>query len=99
MSTQRPSFDLREVVVESGRSRSYDEAEWRDTLVVVQRGEIELECLSGSRFRFGDGAVLWLAGLPLRALNNHGLEPALLLAVSRDRWRDEFRAARPSDLT
>jgi hypothetical protein len=70
------------VALAPGRARPYDEAEWRDALVVVEHGEIELECSSGSRRRFGSGAVLCLNGLPLRALHNGGLGPAVLSAVS-----------------
>jgi hypothetical protein len=76
--------------------RAYDEAEWRDALVVVERGEIELECLSGARHVLRQGAVLWLTGLPLRALHNRGSSPALLVAVSRART-DDFRPAPASD--
>jgi uncharacterized protein YxjI/quercetin dioxygenase-like cupin family protein len=78
-----PEFELRTVALAPGRTRPYDEHEWRDALVVVERGEIELERLTGARRRFRAGAVLWLAGLPLRALRNPGPEPAVLAAVSR----------------
>jgi hypothetical protein len=76
-------FEVRAVGVEPGGHRIYHEAEWSDALVVVSCGEIELECLGGTRHRFGRGDLLWLAGLPLRALHNPGREPALLVAVSR----------------
>ena len=77
------SFDRRVVTIPPGRSRLYDSAEWRDALVVLERGEIHIECRAG-RFRpFRHGAVLCLAGLPLRALHNRGSEPAVLVAV----WR------------
>jgi quercetin dioxygenase-like cupin family protein len=78
-----PAFVLRAVAVAAGCERPYDEDEWRDAIVSVTRGEIELECSSGSRQRFRTGDVLWLAGLPLRTLRNRGTEPALLVAVSR----------------
>ncbi|HEX7299450.1 MAG TPA: hypothetical protein VF257_10605 [Solirubrobacteraceae bacterium] len=77
------AFELRATWVAPGGKRAYDEAEWRDALVVVERGEIELECAAGGRMRLGSGAVLWLVGLPLRALHNRGAEPALVVAVSR----------------
>lgn len=80
-----PAFALRIVVVAPGRSRAYDATEWRGAIVVVERGAIELEGLGGSRRRFGRGAVVWLAGLPLRALRNRGREPLVLVAVSRRR--------------
>jgi hypothetical protein len=80
-----PAFALRFVTVEPGVPRRYDEAEWRDGLVVVEHGDIELEALSGARVVFRRGDVLWLVGLPLRALHNHGREPVWLVAVSRRR--------------
>ncbi len=78
-----PGFERRVVTIDPGRARLYDAAEWRDALVVVERGEIHIECRAG-RFRpFVSGAVLWLTGLPLRALHNRGDDPAVLVAV----WR------------
>lgn len=77
-------FEVRAVEVEPGGHRIYHEAEWSDALVAVGRGEIELEFVSGARRCFTCGDLLWLTGLPLRALHNRGREPALLLTVSRD---------------
>lgn len=57
-------------------ARIYNEAEWRDALVMVGRGEIELESVDGDSCRFGRGSVLCLVGLRLRALRNRGTEPA-----------------------
>lgn len=95
-----PGIELRAIVVAPGGERAYDEAEWLDALVVVERGEVELECLSGRRQRFRSGAVLVLFGLPLRALRNSSREPVLLVAVSRSRQRlgDEFRLGRGAPL-
>lgn len=76
-------FEVRAVEVEPGGHRIYHAAEWSDALVVVGRGEIKLECLSGATLSFTRGDLLWLTGLPLRALHNSGQEPALLVAVSR----------------
>jgi len=78
-----PGYERQVTVVAAGCSRAYHEAEWRDALVVVERGEIELECEGGGRRRFRSGAVLWLCGLPLHALHNRGQEPAVLVAVAR----------------
>lgn len=77
------AFRLRLTVVLPGATCSYDEAEWTGALVVVEHGEIDLDARDGSRCRFVTGDILWLAGLPLRALHNRGDEPALLSAVSR----------------
>jgi hypothetical protein len=82
------TFSLRLTVIAPGAVRTYNEAEWRDALVVIERGEIELVSVRGRRLRLESGAVLWLSGLPLKALHNPGSEPALLLAVGRcDRSR------------
>jgi hypothetical protein len=81
-----PAFELRVVAIAPGRARAYHEQEWRDALVFVERGEIELESQRGSR-RFARGDVLWLIGLPLRALRNRGHEPTLLVAISRRQGR------------
>jgi hypothetical protein len=84
---RRPIFDVRAVVVAAGRSRAYDEREWRDALVVVKLGQIELESTSGRSYVFVRDDVLWLEGLPLRALHNRGRSPCLLLAIARSHER------------
>ena len=80
-------FERRIVSVPPGGALEYDVADWRDALVLVVRGEIEL-----GRERFARGAVLSLAGLPLRALYNRGAEPAELIAVRRRRAAPAARA-------
>jgi hypothetical protein len=42
------AFEVRLVVVAPGRSRAYEPAQWRDALVIVQRGEVELEGMGGA---------------------------------------------------
>lgn len=79
------AFEAREIALSPGHRRAYDEAEWRDALVVLERGEIELECVGGARQPLQRGAVVWLTGLPVRALHNRGSEVAVLVAVSRRR--------------
>ena len=78
-----PPFERRVVVLAPDHTWVYDAAEWRGAIVVVEHGQIELECLDGSRHCFGRGDVLWLDRLPLRALHNHGDTSAVLVAVSR----------------
>lgn len=70
-------------VLAPGDDRAYDEAEWRGALVVVRSGEIELCGVSGACTSFGRGDLLYLEGVPLRALRNPGSVPAVLVAVSR----------------
>src|SRR3954463_4836354 len=89
MSTDRPArlttmaFQRREFPFPPGCERMYDSSEWDDALVIVTAGVIELEGLSGRRWRFPCGAMLWLTDLPVRALHNPGQEAAELTAVSR----------------
>ena len=78
--TSQHRFDVRRVAVAPGCALAYDEADWRGALVVV-----ELEGLGGGCRTFERGAVLWLAGLPLRALHNHGPERAVMVAFTRHR--------------
>ena len=82
-----PGFELELVSVEPGATRPYRDDDWWDSLVVIEHGAVELECVRGGRRRFEAGAVMWLVGLPLVALHNPGPEPALLAAVSRSRKR------------
>ena len=78
-----PGFRRRVITIAPGRARLYDAAEWHDALVVIEQGEIHIECRAGRFRRFRPGSVLWLTGLPLRALHNRGSVPAVLVAV----WR------------
>jgi hypothetical protein len=82
-----PGFRFRAVTVEAGIERIYNEAEWRGALVLVARGELELQSSDGDLYRFARGCVLCLDGLPLRALRSRGPAPTVLVAVSRS---DEF---------
>jgi quercetin dioxygenase-like cupin family protein len=83
--TSPEGFEVRRVTVAPGRALAYDEADWRDALVVVEHGRIELEATGGSRRMFERGAVLWLAGVPLRAVHNHGPERVVMVVFTRRR--------------
>ena len=78
-----PAFERRELVVESGCVLPYDEVEWRDALVVVEWGEIELESQSGACLRLGRESIVCLDGLNLKALRNSGKSTAVLTSVRR----------------
>lgn len=73
-----------EVVVAPGAARMYEPREWRDALVTVKCGSIELETRSGARRTFVAGDVLWLAGLPLLLLRNPGPAPTVLETSRRE---------------
>ncbi len=77
------TFQRRRIVLTPGRPRLYDSSEWRDALVVVEHGRLHLECHGGGFRTFGEGAVVTLDGLALRALHNRGPGPAVLVAVCR----------------
>ena len=77
------AFVRREVVLMPYAGRAYLAAEWRDALVIVEHGALELVGLSGTRRRLDPGAVLWLSGLPLRALRNPGPASTTLAGISR----------------
>jgi hypothetical protein len=83
-------FCARAVTIAPGDVRLYEAAEWRDAIVSVERGELELECVSGACQHFERGSLLWLCDLPLRALRSTGPDSLLLVAVSRS---DEFACA------
>ena len=76
-------FRLRAMTLAPGGTWPYRAEDWDDALVVVERGEVELECRFGGRRRFPAGAIMWLQGMDLRALHNPGSEPTVISAVSR----------------
>ena len=76
---------MRTVRVEPGDSMPYVDAEWRDALVTVESGELELVMACGRSCFFQSGDLLWLQGLPLASLRNRGDEPAVLVAASQNR--------------
>jgi len=90
MDARRRPFCVKAVTIPPGDEREYDASEWCDAIVSVERGELELECLSGGRRRFGGGSLIWLCDLPLRSLRNTGPDAVLLIAVSRS---DDFEPA------
>jgi hypothetical protein len=85
---------LRLLAIAPGRWRAFDPDEWRATLVVIERGELEFECIDGHRWRRSRGDVMFLAGLPLRILRNDGPETVLLSAVSRARTEGDHSQPR-----
>ena len=62
-----------------------DAHEQADPAAVIEGGYIELEGRSGGRYPVEPGDILCLADLPLLAVHSVGAQPAVLIAVSRDR--------------
>ena len=75
-------FRRRVVDVAPGEELDIDTDRWRDALVVLERGEVELECAAGERVRFAAGAVLCLLP-PVCFLRNTNSRPARLITISR----------------
>lgn len=78
-------FHRRVVRVEPGLELAFEPSRWLSAIVLVEQGEVELECRAGACRRFGPGAMIPMARLPLRLLRNAGAEPLVLVAVSRGR--------------
>jgi hypothetical protein len=80
-----PAFERRTLTLAPGTAHAAGDAGWPDAIVLVARGAVELECAGGSSRRFEAGDLIWLRGLALRALRNHGPGDAVLVAVARRR--------------
>jgi hypothetical protein len=62
-----------------------------DAIMVVEQGELELECRAGTCRRFGRGSMFPIALLPVSHLRNVGPGPLVLVAISRARLRVSAR--------
>jgi hypothetical protein len=82
------NFQLRTLILQPGDAIDCRRPDWADTLVLVERGELEIESSGGARAWFQEGAVLMFAGLALRRLGNSSGEPLVLSALSRVRYAE-----------
>jgi hypothetical protein len=48
-------FAVRTLILQPGEAIGYRPVDWVDALLVVERGELEIQCQSGTGARFGDG--------------------------------------------
>src|SRR5688500_2191915 len=71
-----------------GRELRLEPARLLAAIVVVEQGELELECRAGACRRFGRGSMIPMARLPVAHLRSVGTGPLVLVAVSRA--SDEF---------
>lgn len=78
-----PAFRRRTVTLRADETVPYVAEDWRDAIVLIERGAVDLCCVRGGRRRFAKGAILFMDGLALRSLHNPGLEDAVLVALSR----------------
>ena len=80
----RDSLHFRRRVVElaAAEELTIDADRWRDAIVFLEKGEVELECAAGDRRRFAARSVFCLLP-PARFLRNRNSEPARLITISR----------------
>ena len=79
----RRQFVVRHVTIAAATEVAVEAADWRDAIVVVERGRLEVECGDGNRTTFTTGAILCLDGLPTGTLCNRGSNPVQLFTLSR----------------
>jgi len=75
-------FRRRVVELAADEELRIDPSLWRDAIVFLDTGEIEVECVAGERRRFSKGAVLCLVP-PVHVVRNCGRDRARLIAISR----------------
>jgi hypothetical protein len=80
-------FRVRTVMLQPGDAVDYNVLDWADTVMIVERGVLGIECCTGTRASFPEGAVLSFAGVTLRRLRNAGTTPLVLSALSRSGGR------------
>ena len=69
--------------VAPGRELGMRATDLRGAIVLVEQGELELECRAGGHRRFGRGSMLALARLPVARIRSVGTGPLVLVAGSR----------------
>jgi hypothetical protein len=76
-------FSKRVFLIAPGRKVDLDARGVLDAIVLVEEGEIELECRAGMRRRFGRGSIIPITRPPVAHARSVGSDPLLLLSVSR----------------
>ena len=79
-----------------GRELDLSPAPPRDAIVAVVSGELEIECAAGGHRRFGPGALIPIACVPVARLRSVGSRTLVLVAIART--RDDFLVASGSHL-
>jgi hypothetical protein len=78
-----PGFSRRVFHVAPGLELGLEPGGLPDAIVVVEQGELELECRAGTCRRFPPGSMIPIARLPVSHLRSVGPGPLVLIAVSR----------------
>jgi hypothetical protein len=77
------SFERWAVEIGPGEERLVAPEEWVDALVVIESGDLDVECDEGGQRTFHPGDMLALHWLRARNLANSGAERVKLVAVRR----------------
>jgi hypothetical protein len=76
-------FSRRVFRVAPGLELGTNSHDLHEALMLVEQGELELECRAGTRRRFGHGSMIAIAGLPVARVRSVGTRSLVLVAVSR----------------
>ena len=76
-------FRRHTVTIRCGAGLDYAAFDWTDALVLIREGAVDIEGVSGRRYRFERDAILHLTDLPIRAVHNVGSSPAVITAITR----------------
>jgi hypothetical protein len=69
--------------VAPGLELGMDSIDLRGAIMLVEQGELELECRAGTCRRFGHGSMIPIGPLPVARIRCVGTGPLVLVAVSR----------------
>jgi hypothetical protein len=92
-----PWFERRVITISPGEALEAGGSEWRDEIVSVEAGALDIVSVDGSVLHLDRGAVLWLDGVANVHLCGAGDEPTVLAAIRRRRMDVESRP--PSDVS
>ena len=78
-------FEVSIRILDARTETAYQPDDWKDSIIEVEAGAVEIETRHGQAVAFHAGDVFWLAELPVRALHNRGDIPAVLVTATRRR--------------
>ena len=78
-----PAFERWRLSLAAGETWPAAAAAWRDALVLVEHGLLEVRCPAGARGSYPEGALLPLGALDAAELHNPGPGRLEILAIRR----------------
>ena len=76
-------FEVRRISIAPGAERRSTGTEWRGTIVVLERGAVELVSAAGARRAFGAGDMVCPDWVDCERIVNIGAEEARLVTIDR----------------